>query len=38
MHLAFIDVSKAFDRLWFDTLFIKLFKFIAGETLRLLKV
>ena len=38
MHLAFIDVSKAFDRVRYDTLFIKLSKFISGVTLRLLIV
>ena len=38
MHLAFIDVSKAFDRVRYDTLFIKLSKFVPGVTLRLLIV
>ena len=38
MHLAVIDISKAFDRVRYDTLFIKLSKFISGATLRLLIV
>ena len=38
MHLAFIDVSKAFDRVRYDTLFIKLSKFVPGVILRLLIV
>ena len=39
MHLAFIDVSKAFDSwIQYDTLFIKLSKSISGVTLHLLIV
>jgi len=38
MHIAFIDVSKSFDRVRYDTLFIKLSKIVAGVTLRLLIV
>jgi hypothetical protein len=34
MHLAFIDVSKVFDKVQYDiSLFIKLSKFISGATL-----
>ena len=36
MHLAFIDISKAFDMVRYDTLFIKLSKFIPGVKLRCL--
>jgi Reverse transcriptase (RNA-dependent DNA polymerase) len=37
-HLSFIYVSKAFDRVRYDTLYIKLSKFISGVTLCLLIV
>jgi len=38
MHIAFIDISKAFDRVQYDTLLIKLSRIISGATLRLLIV
>jgi len=38
MHIAFIDISKAFDRVRYDTLFIKLSNIISGVTFRLLIV
>jgi len=38
MHIAFIDISKAFGRVRYKILFIKLSKIISGVNLRVLIV